>query len=111
MEIFQVPKDSVVSVHYTVEIENSLDPADSTVHRKEPLKVDMQEGDTILFWSSIFCTSHIKVDIYREKIQSLFTSVQLMQEGMTVFSVQYFFPSLLQGVPIFLSICGFIDII
>ena len=73
MEIFQVPKDSVVSVHYTVEIENSLDPADSTVHRKEPLKVDMQEGDTILFWSSIFCTSHIKVDIYREKIQSLFT--------------------------------------
>lgn len=49
MEILQVPKNSVVSVHYTIEIENSLDPADSTVHRKEPLKVDMQEGDTFLF--------------------------------------------------------------
>lgn len=77
MEIFQVPKDSVVSVHYTVEIENSLDPADSTVHRKEPLKVDMQEGDTILFWSSIFlhcaCNVHMKVDVFRGKVQFLFT--------------------------------------
>ena len=116
MEILQVPKDSVVSVHYTVEIENSLDPADSTVHRKEPLKVDMQEGDAsycfdLLFFCTVRAMCIWKWTFLEEKFNFSLQGVQLMQEGMTGFSIQYFFPFLLQGVPIFLSICGLIDII